>query len=66
MNEAYNSRYCYDTHFSFNNLSWYYECMDLGVMMIILAFLIGLMAGGSFGYILAALMNIRGRDNEES
>lgn len=34
--------------------------------MIILAFMIGLIAGGSFGYILAALMNIRGRENEES
>lgn len=34
--------------------------------MILLAFIIGLIAGGSFGYILAALMNIRGRENEES
>lgn len=34
--------------------------------MILLAFMIGLIAGGSFGYILAALMNMRGRDNEES
>lgn len=34
--------------------------------MILLTFIIGLIAGGSFGYILAALMNMRGRDNEES
>lgn len=34
--------------------------------MILLAFMIGLIAGGSFGYILAAVMNIRGREDEES
>lgn len=34
--------------------------------MILIAFIIGLIAGGSFGYVLAALMNIRGRENEES
>ena len=34
--------------------------------MILGIFIIGLIAGGSFGYILAALMSIRGREDEES
>ena len=35
--------------------------------MILGVFLIGLIAGGCFGYILAAIMNIaRGREDEES
>lgn len=35
--------------------------------MILLAFIIGLIAGGSFGYILASVMNIaRGDEHEES
>ena len=34
--------------------------------MILLAFIIGLIAGGSFGYVLAALMSIRGKQDEES
>lgn len=34
--------------------------------MILGVFIIGLIAGGSFGYILAAVMNIRGKEDEES
>lgn len=34
--------------------------------MILGVFIIGLIAGGSFGYFLAALMNIRGKEDEES
>ena len=34
--------------------------------MILGVFIIGLIAGGSFGYVLAALMSIRGRQDEES
>lgn len=34
--------------------------------MILGVFIIGLIAGGSFGFILAALLNYRGDENEES
>lgn len=34
--------------------------------MILGVFIIGLIAGGSFGYILAAFMIMRGKEDEES